>query len=97
MITGVDAVRLDFGRSTQRRLTWLGATEAERHLADGQFPAGSMGPKVRAALEFVHGGGAVAVITSPALAAETLHNVDPDDETVGTRIVSDGRTREEIP
>ena len=47
LITGVDAVQLDFGKQTQRRLTSLDSAEAERHLAAGQFPAGSMGPKVR--------------------------------------------------
>ena len=89
MITGVDAVQLDFGQATQSRLTWMSAADAQRHLADGQFPPGSMGPKVRAALQFVCGGGRTAVITSPQLVAATLGSDDPDDETVGTRIVPD--------
>jgi len=87
LITSVDAVQLDFGKATQRRLTSLDSAEAERHLAEGQFPAGSMGPKVRAAVRFVRGGdGRVAVITSPGLVVDTLGSTTPADESVGTRI-----------
>ena len=45
LVTGVDAVLLDFGKPTQRRLTRVAVAEAERYLAAGQFPAGSMGPR----------------------------------------------------
>jgi carbamate kinase len=86
LITGVDAVQLDFGKESQRRLTWVDPPEAERHLAAGQFPAGSMGPKVRAAVQFVRRGGHVAVITTPELVVRTLGSTDPADEGVGTRI-----------
>lgn len=87
LITSVDAVQLDFGKETQRRLTWLDFAEAERHLTAGQFPAGSMGPKVRAATRFVRRGeNRVAVITTPRLVVDTLGSTDPADESVGTRI-----------
>lgn len=88
LVTGVEAVLLDFGRPTQRRVTRITTTEAERHLADGQFPEGSMGPKVRAATRFVDRGGRLSVITTAELAAATLDSTDPDDESVGTRIVA---------
>jgi carbamate kinase len=88
LITGVDAVQLDFGRDTQRPLTWVNAAEAERHLDAGQFPPGSMGPKVRAAISFVRRGGQLAVITSPRLVVDTLANDDPADPSLGTRITS---------
>jgi carbamate kinase len=39
--------------------------EARRWLADGQFPAGSMGPKIEAVARFLEGGGREAIITSP--------------------------------
>lgn len=90
LITGVDAVKLDFGRQTERRVTWLPIDEAVKHLADGQFPEGSMGPKVRAATRFIEGGGHVAVITTAALAQATLSSTDPADDAVGTRIVASG-------
>jgi carbamate kinase len=88
LITGVDAVQLDFGRATQRPLTWANAAEAERHLEAGQFPPGSMGPKVRAAISFVRRGGHLAVITSPRLVVDTLASDDPADQSLGTRITS---------
>jgi carbamate kinase len=87
LITGVEAVLLDFGKETQRRLTQLDAAEAERHLAAGQFAEGSMAPKVRAAIRFIRHGGTVSVITTAPLAAATLANVDGPDESLGTRIV----------
>ena len=95
LITGVDAVQLDFGKSTQRRLTWMDSVEAEGHLAAGQFPAGSMGPKVSAAVRFVEGGaGRLSVITTPELVVETLGNTDPANKSVGTRIIhADSRQR----
>jgi carbamate kinase len=96
LVTGVDAVQLNFGKPTQRRLTLADADEADRHLADGQFPEGSMGPKVRAAIRFVRGGGQVAVITEARLVVDTLAATDPDDESVGTRIVQ-VRARQEAP
>jgi carbamate kinase len=63
-LTGVDRVAVDFGRPGQRFLDRLAVAEARRLLAAGEFPAGSMGPKVEAAVEFVERGGARAVITS---------------------------------
>jgi len=87
LVTAVEAVMLDFGKPTQRRVPLLDAGQAERHLAAGQFPEGSMGPKVRAATRFLRGGGRVAVITTPPLAAATLASTDGDDASVGTRIV----------
>jgi carbamate kinase len=83
ILTGVPKVALDFGKPTQRWVDRLTATEAARHLAEGQFPAGSMGPKVESALAFIRSGGREVLITSPE-ALETEHY-----ETVGTRIVRD--------
>jgi carbamate kinase len=88
LVTGVEAVLLDFGKQTQRRLTVVDAAEMERHLVEGQFPEGSMGPKVRAAIRFVRREGRIAVITTARLAERTLHSTDPTDQSVGTRIVT---------
>ena len=47
LLTAVDAVRLDFGLPTEHAVHEHGADlDAEKHLADGQFPPGSMGPKI---------------------------------------------------
>ncbi len=64
MLTGVERVALDFGKPAERAVDRLTAAEARRHLADGQFPPGSMGPKITAALGFIERGGPRAVITS---------------------------------
>lgn len=64
MLTGVERVALDFGKPGERSIDRLTAAEARRHLADGQFPPGSMGPKITAALQFIERGGPRAVITS---------------------------------
>jgi carbamate kinase len=72
LVTAVDRVMLDYGQPTQSELATITAAEAARHLADGQFPPGSMGPKIEAALRFLDQGGEQAVITSPDLLAATL-------------------------
>jgi carbamate kinase len=96
LITAVDAVQLDFGTETQRPLTLVDAAEAERHLAAGQFPPGSMGPKVRAAISFVRRGGQRAVITSPRLVVDTLESDDRADQSLGTRITAVPSRREAL-
>jgi carbamate kinase len=72
LVTAVDRVMLDYGKPTQSELGTITAAEAARHHAEGQFPPGSMGPKIEAALRFLAGGGELAVITSPDLLAATL-------------------------
>lgn len=72
MVTGVPAVRLDFGTDRERPIHEMTAAEARQHLADGQFPPGSMGPKVSAAIEFVELPGRRSAITTPELVYSTL-------------------------
>jgi carbamate kinase len=67
LLTGVDCVQLDHGTPHQRPVHRLDPEQAARHLADGQFPPGSMGPKITAALEFLRDGGHRAIITSARL------------------------------
>jgi len=85
--TGVPQVAVDFGKPTQRFLDRVTADEMKGHLADGQFPPGSMGPKVQAALDFVHAGGKEVLITSTDRLAAALRG-----ET-GTRIVGGSKER----
>ncbi len=81
MLTGVDRVALDFGKPSQRALDRLTASEARRHLADGQFPPGSMGPKIYAALRYLDSGGSEVIITSLDRVYDALQG------SAGTRIV----------
>jgi carbamate kinase len=64
MVTGVDRVALDFGTRWQRDMARMTLSDALRHLDSGEFPAGSMGPKIEAGVRFVEEGGRAAVITS---------------------------------
>lgn len=80
LLTGVEQVAIDFGTDRERRLDTMTVAEARAHMADGQFPAGSMGPKVDAAIRFIQGGGREAIITSLDRTAEALAG------TTGTRV-----------
>lgn len=82
MLTGVDRVALDFGKPTQRALDRMTAAEARRYHAEGQFPPGSMGPKIDAALRYLETGGSEVVITSLSRVNEALMG------RAGTRIVA---------
>ena len=82
LLTGVDRVLLDFGTPDERAIDAMTVAEARAHLADGQFPAGSMGPKIEAAAQFVEGGGHQAIVTSLEGAAEALAG------RAGTRITA---------
>jgi carbamate kinase len=78
MLTGVDRVALDFNRPTQRGIGRMDLAQARAWAAEGQFPAGSMGPKIDAAMSFLERleGEARArsevIITSIGLAYEAL-------------------------
>lgn len=64
ILTGVERVQIDYGTSRARDLHTIKASELDAYNKQGQFPAGSMGPKVEAALEFLAKGGKRVVITS---------------------------------
>lgn len=83
ILTGVEKVAINFGKPDQKNLDVLTVSEARSHLHDGQFPRGSMGPKIEAALYFLEKGGNQVLITSLAKVREGLAG-----ET-GTRIVPD--------
>jgi carbamate kinase len=82
LVTAVPAVHLDHGTPRQRELHALTVDDAARHLAAGQFAAGSMGPKIAAAIRFIEEGGRAAAITSPELLAATV--ASPNGRAAGT-------------
>jgi len=63
--TGVEKVAVDFGKPSQRWLQSVTLAEVRKYLAEGQFPKGSMGPKIEAVISFLEGGGTRALITNP--------------------------------
>ena len=66
ILTGTEKVFVDFGKPTQRELPVLPVAEARAYLDEGQFPPGSMGPKIRAAIEYIQAGGKEVLITDAA-------------------------------
>ncbi|NIR15040.1 MAG: carbamate kinase, partial [Desulfobacterales bacterium] len=62
--TDVEGAALHFGKPEQVFLRALTLEQAVRYTKEGHFPAGSMGPKVEAAVQFIKSGGKRAVITS---------------------------------
>lgn len=81
ILTGVDRVSTDFGKKSERKIDTMTVKEAERWLREGQFPAGSMGPKIEAALDFVHRVGKEVLITDVDHLREALNR------EAGTRVV----------
>jgi carbamate kinase len=64
IVTSVERAAIRFGRSGQQWLDTLTVRQAREFLAAGEFPAGSMGPKIEAGIDFVECGGGECIITS---------------------------------
>jgi carbamate kinase len=96
ILTGVDRVSKDFGKPTQTPLATMDVATARALLAEGQFPPGSMGPKIDAATRFAETGGRVLITRAEslpeALAGRTGTLIREPDQRVIESSVS--RTRE---
>jgi carbamate kinase len=88
ILTGVPRVMKNFGKKNQEELPVLGLSEAKRLLARGQFPPGSMGPKIEAAIDFVAATGRRVLITDIEHLSAALEGES------GTLIVTDQIARE---
>ena len=77
IITDVPKVFINFNKPDQKAIDHLTVAEARKYYEAGEFPAGSMGPKILAAIEFVENSGNEAIITCEA---------DIEKENCGTRI-----------
>jgi carbamate kinase len=64
ILTGVDRIAINYKKPDQRFFDALSVAECERYLAEGQFPKGSMGPKIEAACDFIRRGGHKVIVTS---------------------------------
>jgi carbamate kinase len=81
--TGVDAIYRDFLTDHATPITRISARDLQRLAADGQFPPGSMGPKVEAAVYFLERGGREVVVCRPEALEQAF------DGGAGTHIVSE--------
>ncbi|MGB4705555.1 MAG: carbamate kinase [Candidatus Saccharicenans sp.] len=87
ILTGISRVYYNFGKPDQKPLPVITVEEAKKYLAEGQFPPGSMGPKIRAAIEYIEAGGREVLITSASHLKAALLNRS------GTRIVAGKENR----
>ena len=74
ILTGVDRVAINYNKENQQDLATLNLKEAKYHLENGQFPKGSMGPKIQAAINFLEQGGEKVTIASIENAVDALVN-----------------------
>jgi len=72
VLTGSDGVWEGWGRPDGKRIPEMDARTARRLLEAGEFPPGSMGPKIEASLEFLERGGREVRIGRPGLLVETM-------------------------
>jgi carbamate kinase len=81
ILTDVENVRLNFGKSDEKNIYEMTVGEAETYLEEGHFLAGSLGPKVKACIRFLKHGGKMAIISSLEKALEALRGES------GTKII----------
>jgi carbamate kinase len=81
ILTNVPRVCLNFGTPEEKPLRKLTVNEAKKFMEEGQFPPGSMGPKIKASIEYIERGGREVLITSASHLKAALINRS------GTRIV----------
>lgn len=84
LLTAIERVALDYGKPSQRFVDRMTIAEAQRQYALGQFPPGSMGPKILAAVNYLEAGGNEVVITSLDRAYDAISG------NAGTHIVASG-------
>jgi carbamate kinase len=82
IVTSVDRVAIAYRKPEQQWISNLTLECARRHLQDGEFPPGSMGPKIESAIDFIENGGEECIITSTEKVAEAVEGKD------GTHIVA---------
>ncbi len=83
ILTAVNRVSIHFGKPNQEDLSQITLAQAEQYIEEGHFAAGSMLPKVKAAMKFIEQKkDGISIICSLEKAAEALNG------TTGTRIVS---------
>jgi carbamate kinase len=83
ILTAVPQVQVGYGTAEAKALDRVPVSDARRLLAAGEFPDGSMGPKVQACVAFVESGGSRAVIASLDQAADAMFG------SAGTEFVAD--------
>jgi carbamate kinase len=71
--TGVEKVAINFGKENQENLSKMTLTDCQKYIDEGHFAAGSMLPKIKAAMHFLERGGEKVIITLPEKMAEAMN------------------------
>jgi carbamate kinase len=79
--TDVEKASLNYATHEQVGIDRMDVAECRRYLGEGHFAAGSMRPKIEAALDFIAAGGQEVIITQPHHLEGAMHG------THGTHIV----------
>lgn len=73
ILTAVDAAKINFNQPNEQSLREVSIEEMKKHIADNQFAAGSMLPKIQASLDFLESGkDRTAIITSLEKTSEAI-------------------------
>jgi carbamate kinase len=81
IVTNVEKVKINFRKPNEKDLDMIKLNEAIKYMEEGHFEEGSMKPKIQACINFLEGGGEVAIITSMEKILEAIEG------KAGTRIV----------
>lgn len=87
IFTSSDGAKLNYQKPDEKSLRKLTVLEAKEYYQQGHFPSGSMGPKIRAVIDFIENGGEKAYISLTSKYKETLKG------EAGTVVVGDGSSR----
>jgi carbamate kinase len=74
ILTNIERVYLNYGKPDQKEIIVMTVDDAQDYLNQGQFPPGSMGPKIKAALDYIRAGGKEVLITSASHLKAALIN-----------------------
>ncbi|MFQ6115942.1 MAG: carbamate kinase, partial [bacterium] len=64
ILTAVEKVAINYRKPNEVQIDTMTVREAKQYMMEGHFPEGSMGPKIRAAINFIDSGGKVVIISS---------------------------------
>jgi len=74
ILTNVEKVYLNYGTEEEKGIEVMTVDQAKEYMAEGQFPPGSMGPKIQAAIDYIENGGKEVLITSASHLKAALIN-----------------------
>jgi carbamate kinase len=64
IVTNVEKVKINFRKPNEKDLDTIKLNEAIKYMEEEHFEEGSMKPKIQACINFLEGGGEIAIITS---------------------------------